>query len=94
MELNNNGIEILEIFYCPHSKKENCNCFKPQTGLVDMAFEKYPDIELGKSFIVGDSLSDVELGNKLNIKTFGINVKPGLLKCIQVMSLLDIIQHL
>lgn len=93
-QLCNSGIDILDIFYCPHSKKENCNCFKPKTGLVEMAISKYPDIELSKSFIVGDSSADVELGNKLGIKTFGINVESGMFNYISVKSLLETVKYL
>ncbi len=92
--VNGHGVEILDIFYCPHSIKENCNCSKPKTGLIDKALKKYPDIELDKSFIVGDSLSDVELGNKIGIRTFGINVSSELLDYIPVRSLLDAAKYL
>lgn len=59
---------------------------------VDMALKKYLDIELGKSFIVGDSLSDVELGNRLGIKTFGINVKSEEFDYILLKSIFDIVK--
>ncbi|MDR7855250.1 HAD-IIIA family hydrolase [Tissierella sp.] len=94
LELNNNEIDILDTLYCPHSRKENCNCFKPKTGLVDMALKKYPHIELDKSFTVGDSVSDVELGNKFGIMTFGINVNSELFDYTRIKSLLDIIKYL
>jgi D-glycero-D-manno-heptose 1,7-bisphosphate phosphatase len=87
--VNDQGIEILDIFYCPHSKKEDCNCTKPKTGLIDKAIKKYPNIELDKSFIVGDSFSDIELGHKLGIRTFGINIATDLLSYTSVKSLLD-----
>ena len=93
-ELNKSGINTLDIFYCPHSIKENCNCFKPKTGLIDMAFKKYPTIDLSKSFVVGDSLCDVELGNRLGIKTFGINVKSKIFSYIELNSLQNIIRYL
>lgn len=93
-QLNINEMDILDIFYCPHSKKENCNCFKPKTGLLEMAINKYPDIDLSKSFFIGDSLSDVELGNKLGIKTFGINIKSGIFNYISVESLLEATKYL
>lgn len=93
-ELNKNGVDILDIFYCPHSRKENCHCFKPKTGLIDLAIIDYPDIDLDKSFLVGDSVSDVELGNKIGIRTFGINVDSGQFEYIRVKSLLDIIKYL
>jgi len=89
-ELNKNEIDILDIFYCPHSRKENCHCFKPKTGLIDKALKKYLDIELDKSFLVGNSVSDVELGNKVGIRTFGIKVDSGQFEYTPVKSLLDI----
>lgn len=92
-QLNNNGIDILDIFYCPHSKNEKCNCFKPKTGLIEMAIKKYPDIELNKSFLIGDSPCDVELGNKLAIKTLGINVESRIFNYIPVESILDAIKY-
>lgn len=92
--VNNYGVDILDIFHCPHSKKENCNCFKPKTGLIDMAFKKYRDIELDKSFIVGDSLCDIELGHKLGIRTFGINLNSKLFDYTSERSLLDIVKYL
>jgi D-glycero-D-manno-heptose 1,7-bisphosphate phosphatase len=92
--VNEQGVKILDIFYCPHSKKENCNCSKPKTGLIDNALKKYPNIELDKSFIVGDSIVDMELGNKLGIRTFGINVNSEILSYIPVSSLLDATRYL
>lgn len=92
--LRSNDIDVLDIFYCPHSKKENCSCLKPKTGLIEMAISKYPDINLNESFIAGDSCSDVELGSKLGIKTFGINIVCETLNYIPVKSLLEITEYL
>lgn len=93
-QLNTNGIDILDIFYCPHSKKENCDCFKPNTGLVEKAVNKYPDIDLSKSFVIGDSSSDVELGNRLGVKTFGINIELEMFNYTPVRSLLEAIKYI
>jgi D-glycero-D-manno-heptose 1,7-bisphosphate phosphatase len=92
--LNDNGIDILDIFHCPHSKKENCNCYKPKPGLIDIALKKYPDIELDKSFIVGDSVSDIELGHKFGIKKFGININSSHIEHIPIKSLAEITNYL
>ena len=88
--LKDNGIEILDIFYCPHSREGNCNCMKPKDGLVRMALEKYPEIELRDSFIVGDSLCDLELGERLGIKTFKIGLGKEEGKTLFIESLKDI----
>lgn len=92
--VNDYGVEILDVFHCPHSKTEDCNCFKPKIGLIEMALEKYQDIELDKSLMVGDSLCDVELGNKVGIITFGINVNSKLFDYVSLKSLLDIVKYL
>lgn len=92
--INISGTNVLDIFYCPHSRKEDCDCFKPKTGLVDRALNKYKNINLDESFIVGDSLCDVELGNNLGIKTFGLNVHSDLFDYILEKSLLDIVKYL
>lgn len=92
--LSDNGIEILDIFYCPHSKKENCNCIKPKDGMIKRALRKYPKISLEDCFLVGDSLCDIQLGETLGIKTFGIRVGKTEGKVIRVNSIKDIIKYL
>lgn len=72
-KLNDNGVEILDIFFCPHSKNENCDCCKPKTGMLEQALRKYPDINLEKSFYCGDSKSDLEFAKSCNLKFYGIN---------------------
>lgn len=93
-ELMDNKIEILDIFYCPHSKNENCSCMKPKDGMIRMALEKYPKIDLERSFIVGDSLCDIQLGQRLGIKTFGIGLAGDNEKMIKIGSLRDIVTYL
>lgn len=93
-ELNGKGVNILDIFYCPHSLKENCNCCKPRTGMVETALKKYPEINLKQSFLVGDSLCDIELGNRLGITTFGINIRSKVFNYVKLDSLSNIIQYL
>ena len=63
-------------YYClhhPYAKikkyKKNCNCRKPKTKLVLDAVHDF-NIDLKKSFIIGDGLVDMELAKKL--KCLGI----------------------
>jgi D-glycero-D-manno-heptose 1,7-bisphosphate phosphatase len=93
-KLMDNEIEILDIFHCPHSRKENCDCMKPKDGLIKMALEKYPDIDLKDCFIVGDSICDLQLGEKLGIKTFGIGIENGKLNSLNIDSLMDIVNFI
>ena len=66
--LNKKGIKIRKYSYCPHSNKENCECRKPKTKMLDDLIKKYK-INTKKSFVIGDKLTDIETGKKLNIKT-------------------------
>lgn len=67
---------------------------KPKDGLIKMALEKYPDIKLEDSFIVGDSLCDIQLGQKLGIKTFGINIEVKGRNTVKISSLKDVIRYM
>jgi len=53
------GGAIKDIFYCPHSPDDGCNCRKPSPGLIMQAVEKY-GIDLSRSCMVGDSTKDIE----------------------------------
>ncbi len=59
--LKKNGIEILDTFYCPHKTEDNCECKKPKPHFIQRAVRKY-QVDLAKSFIIGDHPSDVECG--------------------------------
>jgi D,D-heptose 1,7-bisphosphate phosphatase len=54
-------ITIFDIFYCPHKNEDNCKCKKPNPYFIRQAAELY-DIDLNKSFIIGDHPSDIQCG--------------------------------
>jgi D-glycero-D-manno-heptose 1,7-bisphosphate phosphatase len=70
------------IYYCPHRPDENCDCRKPKPGLLLKAAGEL-DIDLSASWIIGDSLSDLEAArmcgcnsifiNRTNNKTSGLH---------------------
>ena len=72
--LNGNDVNILDVFYCPHARNQNCNCRKPNPGLINQALNKYPSIDLDESFYVGDSLCDMQLAKNFNLTFYGINI--------------------
>lgn len=59
--LNSEGIYVTELFCCPHSNEDNCECKKPKPYFVRYAAEKY-NLNLSESIIIGDHPSDVECG--------------------------------
>ena len=59
--LKTKGITIFDTFYCPHKNEDNCNCKKPKPFFLNRASQLY-NVDLTKSFMIGDHPSDVECG--------------------------------
>ncbi|ERJ79494.1 histidinol-phosphate phosphatase domain protein [Peptostreptococcaceae bacterium oral taxon 113 str. W5053] len=72
--LQKNHVSLLDVFYCPHSRAANCNCCKPNPGLIQQALRKYPDIELSTSFLCGDSQADLGLAENMGLSFYGIRI--------------------
>ena len=53
------GGKIKDIFFCPHTPDEDCDCRKPEPGLIFQAQMRY-GIDLSKAVMVGDSVKDIE----------------------------------
>jgi len=66
-EFKNNDIEILDVFYCPHTPDENCECRKPKPGMILQASQKY-NIDLANSWMIGDKISDINCALNAGIK--------------------------
>ncbi len=69
------GGKIDEIYFCPELEKDNLGCRKPNTGMAFQAKKDFPEIEFSKSVMVGDSVSDMEFGKRLNMTTVLIEGK-------------------
>jgi histidinol-phosphate phosphatase family protein len=65
---------IDKIYYC--TAVDNCaECRKPNIGMGLKAKSDFPEIEFSKSIMVGDSISDMEFGKNLGMKTVFIGDK-------------------
>ncbi len=56
-----NGIFITQVYTCPHSTEDACNCKKPKPYFITQAAQSF-EIDVYKSYIIGDHPSDVECG--------------------------------
>lgn len=56
------GAHVDDIFYCPHMPDAGCRCRKPAPGMLHDARDKH-GMELGRSFVIGDRMMDIELAN-------------------------------
>ena len=66
-ELKKQGAIIHEVAYCPHKPKAGCACRKPNSKLIEDLGEKY-EIDLSKSYMVGDTDTDIIAGKKAGTK--------------------------
>ena len=64
--LQERGIELLDIFFCPHEINV-CECRKPKPGLLIQACERY-SVNLQQSILISDSEHDVTMGGKFGLK--------------------------
>ncbi len=62
------GIKIEKVYYCPHSKKEGCQCRKPKTYFLELASKEF-SIDLTQSYVIGDHPSDIKLALNANCKS-------------------------
>ena len=63
------GITFDEIFVCPHLPEEGCECRKPRAGLLTR-FLAETDIDLGRSAVIGDRETDIQLAEKIGVAGF------------------------
>jgi signal transduction histidine kinase len=54
------GAAFDKVYFCPHSKAEECECRKPKPYFLKRA-ERELNLDLSKSFMIGDMTSDIQL---------------------------------
>jgi mannose-1-phosphate guanylyltransferase / phosphomannomutase len=75
------------IFFCPHHPdggfpgenvafKIACDCRKPKTGMIDDARKRF-NIDMERSYIVGDSARDILCGKAVGVTTIGVRSGDG-----------------
>jgi D-glycero-D-manno-heptose 1,7-bisphosphate phosphatase len=74
-ELGRDGVRIDGIYHCPHHPEGvvpelavACDCRKPAPGMLLRAAAEL-DIDLRRSWFIGDILDDVEAGNRAGCRT-------------------------
>ena len=86
---------ISNFYVCPHDDSDGCKCRKPKPGLIEIAASDL-DIDLSKSFLVGDRWRDIEAGQSLGIPSYFIDYSYSELKpklpFTRVASLLEAVE--
>ena len=69
------GVDILDVFFCPHGPESDCDCRKPKPGMFIQANSKY-DIDMKNSWMIGDKEADIQAANMAGISNT-VLVKSG-----------------
>jgi D-glycero-D-manno-heptose 1,7-bisphosphate phosphatase len=72
--LGRQGVEIADVYVCPHARTDGCDCIKPKPYFLEIAAREH-DVDLRRSYTVGDHLHDVELARNVGAK--GVFVLTG-----------------
>lgn len=80
-ELEKEGAIIHEVAFCPHKPKSGCACRKPNSKMIIDLARKY-GIELSKSYMVGDTDTDIQAGKKAGTKTVYLGISDPLADAI------------
>ncbi len=56
------------MYFCPHETEPACDCRKPAPGMLFQAAKDH-QIDLGASWMIGDSDADVAAGKNAGCKT-------------------------
>jgi D-glycero-D-manno-heptose 1,7-bisphosphate phosphatase len=62
------ALPLDDIFVCYHTDSDECDCRKPEPGLILRAATTYT-IDLTTSYLVGDRWRDIEAGERAGCKT-------------------------
>ncbi len=85
--LGRGNAKLDAVYYCPHhpdkgfvgenaAYKVKCHCRKPGIGMIEKAQKEF-NIDLSRSFFVGDSFRDVLCGKNAGLTTIGLMTGDG-----------------
>ena len=69
------GGRIDRVYSCTELASLDPKCRKPNSGMAMEAKRDFPEIDFSKCIIVGDSISDIEFGQRLGMKTVLVETK-------------------
>jgi len=85
-EFTDNDIEITDLYYCPHhSNVEKCLCRKPDSLMIEKAIARY-NIDIEKSYFIGDSERDVIAGEKAGLKAIQVAKNSDLNELLKIIE--------
>lgn len=63
---------VRQVYFCPHDDPDHCGCRKPKPGMLLQGAKDW-NLDLSRSFMIGDRGSDAEAGNAAGCRTILLN---------------------
>ena len=92
-QVRNSGGQITQVYVCPHDYGDRCNCRKPSPGMLLRAAREHA-LDLAHSWMVGDSISDMQAGRAAGCKTAYLGEGEGELADVKAPSLEVFVEQL
>jgi D-glycero-D-manno-heptose 1,7-bisphosphate phosphatase len=70
------GVRLDGIYWCPHVPDDGCRCRKPRPGLVHRAARDL-GFDPARAFVIGDKRADIELGRGIGATTILVTTGYG-----------------
>ena len=68
-QLRFENIDVDAVYACTALAETNARCRKPNIGMAEQAQAEFPEIDLARSIMVGDSPSDIAFGRNAGMQT-------------------------
>ncbi|MCP4544430.1 MAG: HAD family hydrolase [Chloroflexi bacterium] len=78
------GGRIDDVLYCPHRPDEQCDCRKPQPGML-LAAAKTWEVELDQSYLIGDAETDMRAARAVGCRGYLVLTGRGLRQLIRCL---------
>lgn len=70
------GGHIENIYVCPHRPDEQCNCRKPNIGLLEKIKSQYP-MDFEKSIFIGDTIKEIQAAKTIGCRAILVRTGKG-----------------
>jgi D-glycero-D-manno-heptose 1,7-bisphosphate phosphatase len=83
------GCSIEAFRYCTHLEEDRCECRKPRPGMI-LALAGELGLDLERSWVIGDSLTDMQAGGAAGCRTVLLGAVTGASDAVRIAPSLDL----
>jgi heptosyltransferase-2 len=73
--LEQEGVALDAIYFCPHHPDDGCRCRKPNVGMVERAVSEL-QLDFRRFYLIGDHVRDIQLAHRVGAKSILLTPTP------------------